>query len=185
MIRLVRAKPATKRKSSLDTLIEVVQKELLRVNEQPSTISPPSSPPHHYSQIRSFSSSKVPNRILTSRSIMSSVLPTSHSFKLTRKRGIHEFKNASSHQRTRSYNDEDEHNLYKQSMDDYQSESENIDDIVRETIDRIVSIVVVNQAPFVVNMLTTVPDNDTCINTESKILTNTFGTNVSQFIIIR
>ncbi|CAF1687522.1 unnamed protein product, partial [Adineta ricciae] len=52
VIRLVRAKQATKRKSSLDTLIEVVQKELLRVNGQSNSTSPSSSPPH-YSQTRS------------------------------------------------------------------------------------------------------------------------------------
>ncbi|CAF5157730.1 unnamed protein product, partial [Rotaria socialis] len=40
VVRLVRAKQAPKRKSSLDTLIEVVQKELLRVNEQANAISP-------------------------------------------------------------------------------------------------------------------------------------------------
>jgi hypothetical protein len=52
VIRLVRAKQATKRKSSLDTLIEVVQKELLRVNVQSNSTSPSFSSPH-YSQTRS------------------------------------------------------------------------------------------------------------------------------------
>ena len=42
VVRLVRAKQATKPKTSLDTLIEVVQKELLRVNGEPHSISLPS-----------------------------------------------------------------------------------------------------------------------------------------------
>jgi hypothetical protein len=87
VIRLVRAKQATKRKSSLDTLIEVVQKELLRVNGQTKSISPSSSPPHYF-QTHSLSSSKIHNRISQStstphRSIISSVLPSSHPGSLT------------------------------------------------------------------------------------------------------
>jgi len=85
VIRLVRAKQATKRKSSLDTLIEVVQKELLRVNGQTNSNSPPSSPPppapSHYSQTRSTTSSKQTQQ--QNRSMISTVLPSSHSSSLT------------------------------------------------------------------------------------------------------
>ena len=90
IVRLVRAKQATKRKTSLDTLIEVVQKELLRVNSQTNSISPPSSSKF---QNRPSQSTSTPHR-----SMISSVLPSSHpgsltsqSFKITRKRGMMNF----------------------------------------------------------------------------------------------
>ncbi|CAF1002596.1 unnamed protein product [Rotaria sordida] len=196
VIRLVRAKQAPKRKSSLDTLIEVVQKELLRVNEQANTNSP-----SHYTQIRSVSSSssKIQNPILTPhRSIISSVLPsshpssltsqTNHSFKITRKRGIDNFniskRNLFLQQRNKSFNDDDNNNNnfienddIKQTIDDIQSDSENIEEIVRDTVDKLVAITLLNNAPFIVNMLTAIPSTDNSTNTESKIITNTLGTN--------
>jgi hypothetical protein len=180
VVRLVRAKQATKRKTSLDTLIEVVQKELLRVNGQTNSISPSSSPPY-YSQTRSLPSLKLQNRISQStltphRSIISSVLPSSssnHSFKITRKRGIINFDNTkkiSLQQRNKSFDDHDD---IEQSIDDVQSGPENIEEIVRETVDRLVAITLLNNAPFIVNMYTTIPGNGNNTNTDS------FGTNVS------
>ncbi|CAF2715309.1 unnamed protein product [Rotaria sp. Silwood2] len=187
VIRLVRAKQATKRKSSLDTLIEVVQKELLRVNEQTNTNSPSSS------------SSKLQNPILTShRSTISSVLPsshpssltsqTNHSFKITRKHGFDNLnvlkKNLYLQQRKKSFNDDDdnennftENDDSKQTINDIQSGSENIEEIVRDTVDKLVAITLLNNAPFIVNMLTAIPNNDNSTNTESKSMSNTFGAN--------
>ena len=193
VIRLVRAKQATKRKSSLDTLIEVVQKELLRVNAQTNSISPPSSPPH-YSHIRSLPSSKLQNRISHStysphRSAISSILPSSHpgsltsqsnhSFKLARKRGLINLNNSKKvlafQQRNRSFNnnhDDDfmDHDGMDSSRDETQSGPENIEEIVRDTVDRLVAITLLNTAPFVVNMLTAIPGNGN--NTESQISSN-------------
>ncbi len=178
VIRLVRAKQAPKRKTSLDNLIEVVQKELLRVNNQNNSISPSPSPP---SQIRSLPSTKLQNRIFQStphRSIISTILPSSHhSFKLTRKRGIINLNNSKKisllQQRSKSYNNDDDNNYIdnddiEQSTDDG---PENIEEIVRDTVDRLVAITLLNNAPFIVNMLTPVPGNGNSTNTESKILT--------------
>jgi hypothetical protein len=185
VIRLVRAKQATKRKSSLDTLIEVVQKELLRVNSQTNTISSSSSPPH-YSQSRLIPSFKLQNRLSTPhRSIISTVLPSSHpasftsqtnqSFKITRKRGMMNFNNSrkssSFQQRNKSFNNNDddqdfiENEEMNQSVEDIQSGPENIEEIVRDTVDRLVAITLLNNAPFIVNMLTAVPGSNT--NAES------------------
>ncbi|CAF4280128.1 unnamed protein product, partial [Adineta steineri] len=160
VIRLVRAKQATKRKSSLDTLIEVVQKELLRVNGQANSISPSSSPP---SQIRSLSSTsklqhRTPQSTITipNRSIISSVLPSSHpasltsqsnnSFQITRKRGIFNINNSrkfsSLHQRNKSfqYDEDDYDSMEHYHEDNPQSGPENIEEIVRETVDTLVAI---------------------------------------------
>jgi hypothetical protein len=194
IVRLVRAKQATKRKSSLDTLIEVVQKELLRVNAQTNSISPPSSP-YHYSPTRSLSSSKFQNRILQStssphRSIISShpgslTSQSNHSFKIARKRGIINFNNSkkftSFQQRNKSYDDHNfmENDDMEQSIEYIQSGPENIEEIVRDTVDRLVAITILNTAPFIVNMLTAIPGNGNNTNTESQILTNTLATNVS------
>ena len=199
VIRLVRAKQATKRKSSLDTLIEVVQKELLRVNGQSNSTSPSSSPPH-YSQTRSITSQQQ------HRSMISSVLPSSHpgsltsqsnqSFKTARKRSNHHLNNpkrlSSNRHRSKSFNnddltddmdliDEDDHHhneqqQLNQSVDNTQSSSENIEEIVRDTVDKLVAITLLNNAPFIVNMITGASTNN-----ESKPLTNVANTNVSIF----
>jgi hypothetical protein len=171
VIRLVRAKQATKRKSSLDTLIEVVQKELLRVNGQTHSITPSS-------QIRSLPSSKLQNRILQStssphRSIISShptslTSQTNHTFKIANKRGIINLNNSktflSLQQRNKSFDNDD--------IEDIQSGPENIEEIVRDTVDKLVAITLLNTAPFIVNMLTAIPGNGHSTNTESKVLTN-------------
>jgi hypothetical protein len=65
-----------------------------------------------------------------------------------------------------------ENNEFEQSTDDIQSGPENIEEIVRETVDRLVAITLLNNAPFIVNMLTAVPGNGNNINTDSQILTN-------------
>ncbi|CAF1142129.1 unnamed protein product [Adineta steineri] len=193
VIRLVRAKQATKRKSSLDTLIEVVQKELLRVNGQANSISPSSSPP---SQIRSLSStSKLQHRTpqstiaIPNRSIISSVLPSSHpasltsqsnnSFQITRKRGILNINNSrkfsSLHQRNKSfqYDEDDYDSMEHYHEDNPQSGPENIEEIVRETVDTLVAITLCNTAPYIVNMLTAMPNNGNNTNIELKNITST------------
>jgi hypothetical protein len=208
VIRLVRAKQATKRKSSLDTLIEVVQKELLRVNGQSNSTSPSSSPPH-YSQTRSTTSQQQQQH----RSMISSVLPSSHpgsltsqsnhSFKTARKRSNHHLNNPkrliSNRHRNKSFNNDDltddidlideddnhhehqQHHL-NQSADNFQSSSENIEEIVRDTVDKLVAITLLNNAPFIVNMITGTPGSGTSTNIESKPLTNVANTNVSIFV---
>ncbi|CAF3289336.1 unnamed protein product [Rotaria sp. Silwood2] len=225
VIRLVRAKQATKRKSSLDTLIEVVQKELLRVNGQSNSTSPSSSPPH-YSQTRPSTSSKQlqqQQQAQPHRSIISSVLPSSHpssltsqsnhSFKIARKRTNHHLNNTkripSNRHRSKSFNNNDDftddidfmddddinNNHHEQqqleqrqqlneSMDDdiIQSSTENIEDIVRETVDKLVAITLLNNAPFIVNMITGTPGNTTNMNNESKPLTNIVNTNTTSAI---
>ncbi len=180
MIRLVRAKQATKRKSSLDTLIEVVQKELLRVNGQTNSNSPPASPPpQHYSQTRATTSSKqIPQQ---TRSMIPTVLPSTHpssltlqshqSFKTSRKRINHHLNNnnkrmTSNRNRNKSFNNEDltddmdlidEDELYpnhheqqhnNETINALQSSStiENIEEIVRDTVDRLVAITLLNNA---------------------------------------
>ena len=192
VLRLVRAKQATKRKTSLDTLIEVVQKELLRVNSQNNSMSSLSSPP----QARLLPSTKLQTRTIQfnsspHRPIISSVLPSSHpgsltsqsnqSFKLARKRGSinlsHSRKVSSSYQRNKSFNhhqDEDfiDHDGLDSTMDDAQSGPENIEEIVRDVVDKLVAITLLNTAPFVVNMLTAIPGNGNHSNTESQILSN-------------
>jgi hypothetical protein len=198
VVRLVRAKQATKRKSSLDTLIEVVQKELLRVNGQINSISPSSSPP---SQMRSLPPSKLQNRIFQSastphRSIISTILPSSHpnsltsqsnhSFKITRKRGFINLNNSRKisllQHRSKSYNNDDdnyiENDQMEQPIEDIQTGPENIEEIVRDTVDRLVAITLLNNAPFIVNMLTPVPGNGNSTNTESKMLTSSLHSNV-------
>jgi hypothetical protein len=203
VIRLVRAKQATKRKSSLDTLIEVVQKELLRVNGQSNSTSPSSSPPH-YSQTRSITSQQQ------HRSMISSVLPSSHpgsltsqsnqSFKTARKRSNHHLNNPKrlplNRHRSKSFNNDDltddmdlideddnhnEQQQLNQRVDNTQSSSENIEEIVRDTVDKLVAITLLNNAPFIVNMITGTPGTGANINNESKPLTNVANTNVSIF----
>ena len=204
VIRLVRAKQGTKRKSSLDTLIEVVQKELRRVDEQATSMSPLSSPPYA-THSRSVSTPKhQQNRLFQStlpRSIITSVLPSSHpgsltsqsnqSFKIARKRGTMNFNHSkptlSSRQRNSSFNNDDEsdfmeHDALEQyslmhPADDGPAGEENIDDIVRDTVDRLVAITLLNSAPFVVNMLTPVPGSGT--TTDFKGSTSNMGGNVS------
>ena len=181
-------------------MIEVVQKELRRVNGQTNFISSSSSPPDH-SQTRSLSSTKLQNRILQStstphRSIISTILPSSHpasltsqsnhSFKITHKRGIinltHPKQISSFQQRNKSFNTDDDDNHYMDNDDaeDQQSGPENIEEIVRDTVDKLVAITLLNNAPFIVNMLTAIPGNGDNTNTESKILTSNLTTNVSR-----
>ncbi|CAF4790790.1 unnamed protein product, partial [Rotaria sp. Silwood1] len=220
VIRLVRAKQATKRKSSLDTLIEVVQKELLRVNGQTNSTSPPSSPPpstSHYSQTRSSTSSKQSQQ--QHRTIISSVLPSSHpssltsqsnhSFKIARKRTNHHLNNNNNtkriplnRHRNKSFNNnndnftddmdfmdnnEQQQQLNESIEDDnnnqQSSSSENVEEIVRDTVDKLVAITLLNNAPFIVNMITgTSGNNTTNINNESKPLTNIVNTNTTSTI---
>ena len=40
-----------------------------------------------------------------------------------------------------------------------ESSAENIEEIVRDTVDKLVAITLVNNAPFIVNMLTALPGN--------------------------
>lgn len=173
----------------------MVQKELLRVNGQNNSMLPLSSPPHHYSQVRSLSTTKLQTRTIqfnpsAHRPIISSVLPSSHpgsltsqsnqSFKLARKRGSinlnHSRKISSSYQRNRSFNhhhqDDDfiDHDGFDSAMDDAQSGPENIEEIVRDVVDKLVAITLLNTAPFVVNMLTAIPGQGNHSNTESQIL---------------
>lgn len=224
MIRLVRAKQATKRKSSLDTLIEVVQKELLRVNGQSNSTSPSSSPPHH-SQTRSTTTSSASSSISSKqlqpqqqhhRSMISPVLPSSHpgsltsqsnhSFKTARKRANQNFNHAkripSNRHRSKSFNthnddltddldllnEDDMNNNHhhdqqqsNESINDIQSSSENIEDIVRDTVDKLVAITLLNNAPFIVNMITGTPGNGANTNTEPKLSTTTANINVSSY----
>ncbi|CAF3760547.1 unnamed protein product [Adineta steineri] len=234
VIRLVRAKQATKRKSSLDTLIEVVQKELLRVNGQSNSTSPPSSPPH-YSQTRPTTSTSISSKQPSQqqqqqqhhhRSMISSVLPSSHpgsltsqsnhSFKTARKRVNHHLNNTkrtpTNRHRSKSFNinnddltddldllNEDDidnnnnnhhhhhhHHHYdeqqqqlNESINDMDSSSENIEEIVRDTVDKLVAITLLNNAPFIVNMITGTPGNGANTNTDSKSLTTTANTNAT------
>ena len=214
MIRLVRAKQATKRKSSLDTLIEVVQKELLRVNGQTNSTSPPASPPpQHYSQTRATTSSKqTPQQ---TRSMIPNVLPSTHpssltsqshqSFKTSRKRINHHLNNtkrmASNRNRSKSFNNEDltddmdlidEDELYPNHHEQQQNNDtintsqssstvENVEEIVRDTVDRLVAITLLNNAPFIVNMVTGTPGNTANANNETKPLINAPNTNVKDY----
>lgn len=213
MIRLVRAKQATKRKSSLDTLIEVVQKELLRVNGQTNSTSPPSSSPPspHYSQTRSTTATSTSTLAKQSqppiRSMISTVLPSSShstsslnsSFKTTRKRLNANFNHTKripgNRHRTKSGNhddltdemdliDEEDHHDEQQSNEmihhpsTVSSEEENIDEIVRDTVDKLVAITLLNNAPFIVNMITGTPGNGVSPTAETK---SSINPNVSIF----
>lgn len=126
-------------------MIEVVQRELLRVNNQNSSHSPPES--------RSISSTK--------RSIIFPANQSNHSFKLTRKRGMTNFNStkrpSSYQQRHTSVNHADDE--FETSFDEIPTGPENIDEIVRETVDRLVAMTLLSTAPYVVNMLTTIPTN--------------------------
>lgn len=156
VIRLVRAKQATKRKSSLDTLIEVVQKELLRVNGQSNSSSPSSSPPPHHSQTRSTTNDID---ISTNSSLNCQINPS-------RKRSNHQTINSVNKRihrnRNHSFSTDDEH---EQSIhhNNHTVVEENIDEIVRDTVDKLVAITLLNNAPFIVNMIT-----GTNTNTDTK-----------------
>ncbi|CAF1088653.1 unnamed protein product [Adineta ricciae] len=190
VVRLVRAKQVTKPKTSLDTLIEVVQKELLRVNGQSHSIPLPSSSSSPL-QIRSFSSPKLQNRISQSninphRSYISSILPSSHpasltsqsnhSFKITRKRGLPNYnavkRLSSFQQRNRSFTNDEDDNDYAE-YHHLEDGPENIEDIVRDVVDALVAKTIVNTAPYVVNMLTAIPNHRNGSSTESKFATST------------
>ena len=160
------------------------------MNGQTNSISPSSSPPH----IRSLPSFKLQNRISQSnlsphRSTLSSVLPlsqTNHSFKLARKRGFTNMNSSRKvspfQQRNRSFNNHEDdyidNNDFDQSTEDIPSGPENIEEIVRETVDRLVAITLLNNAPYIVNMLTAVPGNGNNINTDSQILANVSRTDM-------
>lgn len=62
--------------------------------------------------------------------------------------------------------------------------NENIEEIVRETVDRLVAITLLNNAPFIVNMLTAIPGNSVTNSTnigESKLSNNTVKETVNFF----
>ena len=63
-------------------------------------------------------------------------------------------------------------------VDDGRSETESIEDVVRDTVDRLVAITILNTAPFVVNMFTAGPSSAN--STDSKISNHSFGTHVSR-----
>jgi hypothetical protein len=138
----------------------------------------------------------------------STVLPSSHpssltsqsnqSFKTSRKRINHHLNNntkrMSSNRNNRNKSDDltddmdsidEDHNHNEQqqlnnSIDNIQSSStENIEEIVRDTVDKLVAITLLNNAPFIVNMLTAIPGNGNNTNTETKSLTNIANTNGS------
>ena len=67
----------------------------------------------------------------------------------------------------------------EQSIEDLPTGPENIEEIVRETVDRLVTITLLNTAPFVVNMLTAVPGNGN--NVES----NTINKSKSDYLDLR
>jgi hypothetical protein len=171
VVRLVRAKQATKRKSSLDTLIEVVQKELLRVNGQTNPIAPSSK-----LQNRIFQSTSSPHRSIISSHPTSLASQSNHTFKIANKRGIINLNNSktflSLQQRNKSFNNDDNDFIGNDDIEDIQSGPENIEEIVRDTVDKLVAITLLNTAPFIVNMLTAIPGNGHSTNTESKVLTN-------------
>jgi hypothetical protein len=120
---------------------------------------------------------------------------SNHSFKTARKRANHHLTNTkripSNRHRSKSFNthnddltddmdllNEDDINnnhdeQQNQSIDDVQSSPENIEEIVRDTVDRLVAITLLNNAPFIVNMITGTPGNGANTNTESKSLANT------------
>ncbi|CAF0741088.1 unnamed protein product [Didymodactylos carnosus] len=182
VIRLVRAKQAGKRKSSLDTLIEVVQKELQKVNGQSSSSSNnavsssnqrtsiTSKHNHHSSYSKSDHSTshhnlsspsfKRPSSSSPSANLLSSVLPASHPSSITAQ--SNRFKTArkivrrpaSMFSRKKSFEDNDDYN--DNEMTNYDN-LENIEDIVQETVDALVAMATMNTAPFVVNMLTAIP----------------------------
>jgi hypothetical protein len=151
--------------------------------------------------MRSLPPSKLQNRIFQSastphRSIISTILPSSHpnsltsqsnhSFKITRKRGFINLNNSRKisllQHRSKSYNNDDdnyiENDQMEQPIEDIQTGPENIEEIVRDTVDRLVAITLLNNAPFIVNMLTPVPGNGNSTNTESKMLTSSLHSNV-------
>lgn len=127
---------------------------MLRVNKQNASVSPPESP---YFQSRSVSSTKSSHR-----SIVSSVLPTNPSFKLARKRGVPHFNQTKKSSPFQQYHRTDDE--FDTSFDDISTAPENIDEIVRETVDRLVAMTLLNTAPYVVNMLTTIPTSTDSTN---------------------
>ena len=180
IVRSIRTKETANRKTSLDTLIEVVQKELLRVNEQTDSISTSSN----NSQLCPISSSH-------SASLTSS--QTHHNtWKLTHKPGVTSLNNSgksvSLQQRSKSnnsYNNENNNNFInhhdtEQTIEDIKLTSGNIEEIVRETVNKLVAMAVSNNASFIVNMHTTIPDNDIGTNTGSQMSRSTLGGNVSR-----
>jgi G:T/U-mismatch repair DNA glycosylase len=169
VVRLVRAKQTIKRKSSLDTLIEVVQKELLRVNEQTNALSSTST---YASKLADRTSQTILNR-----SILSTVLPSSHpasltsqskqSLKITRKhQSVNHYRRLSSTLNNNDRHQSIEHYSSNDMFDSQTIECETIDDAVRETVDKLVAITILNTAPFIVNMLTPVPNPSSTVDTK-------------------
>ena len=104
---------------------------------------------------------------------------------------FHHSKRTLSSQQRNSFNNNDEDDAESDLMehdaleqyslmhpsDDGPVGEENIDDIVRHTVDRLVAITLLNSAPFVVNMLTPTPGSGT--TTDSKGLTSSVSETVS------
>jgi hypothetical protein len=83
----------------------------------------------------------------------------------------------------------DEQQLQQQqlndSMDTTQSSTENIEEIVRDTVDKLVAITLLNNAPFIVNMITGTPGTSANTNTETRLSTNPTNTNVSLLFFLQ
>jgi hypothetical protein len=83
----------------------------------------------------------------------------------------------------------DEQQLQQQqlnnSMDTTESSTENIEEIVRDTVDKLVAITLLNNAPFIVNMITGTPGTSANTNTETRLLTNPTNTNVSLLFFLQ
>ena len=131
--------------------------------------------------------------------MISSILPSSHpgsltsqsnqSFKLARKRGLINLthsKRVSSvqqqqqrHKSFSQHHDDDlmDHDGWDSAIDDAQSGPENVEEIVRDVVDKLVAITLLNTAPFVVNMLTAIPGNGNHSNTDSQILSKSQSIN--------
>lgn len=139
--KVVRAKPGAKRNASLDTLIEVVQKELRRAQEQSHAAVPSLHLQNRLPQ------SPFPSTVLPSSHPASLTSQSNHSFKITRKRGMLNLRAvkrlSSTSQRNLSLHNDTEGDyepMETDDMDDAQFGPENIDEIVRETVDQLVAI---------------------------------------------
>ncbi|CAF1561690.1 unnamed protein product, partial [Adineta steineri] len=70
------------------------------------------------------------------------------------------------------YDEDDYDSMEHYHEDNPQSGPENIEEIVRETVDTLVAITLCNTAPYIVNMLTAMPNNGNNTNIESKNITS-------------
>ena len=157
--RHARMKQGNKPKSSLDTLIEVVQKDLLHVREHPSisTLSHDAFISKH--QIKASSQTNI------NRPIISGILPVSYpssqsnfALKMSSKPTL----NSATHlKRLSSYQQHHQHRTghleyatrrsEQESSDrriSIKSEPETIDDIVRDVVEKLVTSTLLNTAPF-------------------------------------